>query len=157
MPGRRYGSPKPPPLALSINLGPISHFVRNLKKLNIKIQSSDISAVHRMGFTKDPKYPARVIVKFVNRKIANKCFERREWLYDVSQSLNMNLRFYESLAQQNAESLRLCQWLFENGRIYDYFLRNGFSKIVATENSKPVKVTHPQFLRDKFIIPEYVK
>ena len=114
-----------------------------LKKLDITISDSDISAIHRLGVTTNPRYPARVIVKFVNRKIANLCFERRDWLYDLHGPLKMNIRFYESLAQLNQEALRLCQWLFENGHIYDYFLRNGFSKIVVAENSKPLKVPHP--------------
>ena len=128
-----------------------------LKKLEIVIYSSDISAIHRLGDSRDTRYPARVIVKFVNRKITNQCFERKEWLPDLRYELKMNVRFYESLAQLNQESLRLCYWLKQNDHIHDHFLRNGFSKIVIAENDKPTKVPHPQYLRDKFPIPVNVK
>ena len=125
-----------------------------LKKLEIYIAPTDISAIHRLGQTRDPRYPARVIVKFVNRKIIDLCHQKKDRLPDLYHELKMNIRFYESLAQLNQESLKLCAWLFSVGKIHDYFLRNGFSKIVIAENDKPVKVPHPQFLRDKFNIPE---
>ena len=128
-----------------------------LSKLQIYISGKDISAIHRLGVTKDIRYPARVIVKFINRKILDMCHERNEWLPDLQQELKMNIRFHESLAQRNQESLRLCKWLKSNGKIHDHFLRNGYSKIVVAENEKPIKVPHPLFLRDKFDIPEGVK
>ena len=131
--------------------------LRILQSLKIYIAGYDISAVHRLGFSKDPRYPSRVIVKFINRKIANLCFERKEWLPDLRNSLGMNIRFHESLAQLNQESLRLCTWLKSNGQIHDHFSRNGYCKIVATANDKPVKVPHPEFLRVRFGIPERVK
>ena len=127
-----------------------------LKKLNITVYDEDISAIHRLGAPRDPRYPSRVIVKFVNRKIANLCFERRDRLPDLRHTLHMNLRFYESLANLNQESLRLCNWLKEKNKIHDHFLRNGFSKVVVAEKDKPIKVPHPQFLRDKFEIPDGV-
>ena len=128
-----------------------------LRSLDIHIAGYDISAVHRLGFSNDPRYPSRVIVKFINRKVAHLCFERRERLPDLRKSLGMNVRFYESLAQLNQESLRLCTWLKSNGQIHDHFLRNGYCKIVPTENDRPVKVPHPEFLRVRFEIPEGVK
>ena len=131
-----------------------STVIEILKNLEIYISGADISAIHRLGETKDSKYPARVIVKFVNRKVTNWCFERKDWLPDLRDTLKMNVRFYESLAQLNQESLRLCYWLKENNLIYDHFMRNGYSKIVIAENGKPIKVSHPQFLRDKFSVPE---
>ena len=131
--------------------------LRILQSLKIYIAGYDISAVHRLGFSKDPRYPSRVIVKFINRKVANLCFERKEWLPDLRNSLGMNIRFHESLAQLNQESLRLCTWLKSNGQIHDHFSRNGYCKIVATANDKPGKVPHPEFLRVRFGIPERVK
>ena len=125
-----------------------------LSKLDIPIKSEDISAIHRLGVSNDTRYPARVIVKFVNRKITNLCFERKDWLPDLRNTLKMNIRFYESLAQLNQESLKLCTWLFNTGKIYDHFMRNGYCKIIINEKDKPVKVPHPQFLRDQFDIPE---
>ena len=127
-----------------------------LQNLKIYVQSTDISAIHRLGVSTNPRYPARVIVKFVNRKITDLCFEKRDRLPDLYKTLKMNIRFFESLAQLNQESLKLCTWLKENGLIYDHFMRNGFSKIVIAEHDKPMKVPHPQFLRDKFDIPANV-
>ena len=83
-------------------------------------------------------------------------WSRRDRLPDLRHTLHMNLRFYESLANLNQESLRLCNWLKEKNKIHDHFLRNGFSKVVVAEKDKPIKVPHPQFLRDKFDIPDGV-
>ena len=127
-----------------------------LDKLGIEIAGKDISAIHRLGKSKDSRYPARVIVKFVNRKILDICHERKDRLPNLQKELRMNIRFFDSLAQLNQESLRLCNWLKENGLIHDHFLRNGFCKIVVAENDTPIKVPHPALLRDKFDIPKDV-
>ena len=134
-----------------------STVINILNKLQIYIGGRDISAIHRLGVTKDIRYPARVIVKFINRKILDLCHEKSEYLPGLQQELRMNIRFHESLAQLNQESLRLCKWLKTNGKIHDHFLRNGFSKIVVAADEKPIKVPHPLFLRDKFVIPEGVR
>ena len=118
-----------------------------LDKLGIEIAGKDISAIHRLGKSKDSRYPARVIVKFVNRKILDICHERKDRLPNLQKELRMNIRFFDSLAQLNQESLRLCNWLKENGLIHDHFLRNGFCKIVVAENDTPIKVPHPALLR----------
>ena len=39
-----------------------STVLRILRKLDINIYESDISAIHRLGASRDPRYPARVIV-----------------------------------------------------------------------------------------------
>ena len=127
-----------------------------LDKLGIEIVGKDISAIHRLGISKDSRYPARVIVKFINRKILDICHERKDRLPNLQKELGMNIRFFDSLAQQNQESLRLCNWLKGNGLIHDHFLRNGFCKIIVAENDKPIKVPHPALLRDRFDIPKEV-
>ena len=64
--------------------------------------------------------------------------------------MGLNLRFFESLCSKNEESLRIGQWLKQEHKIHDYFLRNGFVKVVAEEHGRPQKILHPDLLRKKF-------
>ena len=69
----------------------------------------------------------------------------------------MNIRIFENLCKANEEALRICKWLQENEVIHDHFIRNGFVKIVKTAGGRPLKVRHPEYLRDKFDnIPDFL-
>ena len=124
------------------------------KELGINIHHSDISAIHRLGGN-TTRYPTRVIVRFVNRKFADLCMNRKDQLPDLKRSLRMNLRFYESLASLNQEALRIANHLVDQGEIRKCFLRNGFVKIVTNEN-ETVRVNHPEFLRENYTVPDEV-
>ena len=65
----------------------------------------------------------------------------------------MNLRFYEHLAHLNHEALKICKHLQEKEEIHEYFLRNGFVKVIVHEGESPHKVRHPEILRKKFDVP----
>ena len=127
-----------------------------IDQMGLSIHPKDISAIHRLG-KPNGRYPARVIVKFVNRKIANFCFDNKNVLPSLKDQLKMNLRIFESLANLNQEALRICTWLKDNNLIDRHYLRNGYSKIVCSEGDNPVKVTHPSYLRAKFDIPDNIK
>ena len=62
----------------------------------------------------------------------------------------MNLRFYESLCPANEEVIKECYKLKNNDLLSEYFIRNGFVKIIINEGDKPFKVYHPDLLYDKF-------
>ena len=64
--------------------------------------------------------------------------------------MGLNLRFYESLCSKNEETLRICNQLSREGKIHSHFLRNGFVKVVLEENGRPMKIKHPDILREKF-------
>ena len=51
----------------------------------------------------------------------------------------MNLRFYENLCRANEEIVRECYKLKKEGLMEDYFIRNGFVKIVKKYGDKPKK------------------
>ena len=125
------------------------------KELGIHVYHSDISAIHRLG-NNTSRYPARVIVRFVNRKFADLCFNRRDQLPALKNTLKMNLRFYESLASLNQESLRIANHLVEDGAIKKCFLRNGFVKIVTNNSDTPVRVNHPNILKESYIVPDNI-
>ena len=125
--------------------------ISTLKKLGIFIEVTDISACHRLGkFQRNARYPRRVIVKFVNRKIVYEALNNRHKLWDLRGDLQMNLRFYESLCSLNQEALRTCKGLQEREAIHSYYIWHGFVNIVVKDGDKPFKIKHPEVLREKF-------
>ena len=81
----------------------------------------------------------------------NFCLEHRDTIQQKAyHQLSLNLRIFESLCSANEESLRIAKQLKQEGKIFDYYLRNGFVKIIIAENGQPQKVTHPNSLRSKF-------
>ena len=125
--------------------------------IGLNLPDNSISACHRLPKGRS-RWPAKTIVRFVNREDAEFCLSNRNKLKSrgVRNNLNgLNLRIYENLCKSNNDVLHMGKWLQENGYIKSYFLRNGFVKIVVNEGDQPVKVNHPQLLRDRFpIIPE---
>ena len=124
--------------------------------IGLEIGPKDISACHRL-YNPRSEFPAKVIVRFCNRKVVNICLEQRDHLqkkaYDL---LKLNLRFFESLCGKNSETLRICKWLSREELIHNHFLRNGFVKVVFKENDKPQKIKHPDILRKMFDIPAVI-
>ena len=119
--------------------------------IGLNITRKDISACHQLYKSPGSRFPAKVVVRFVNRKIVNYCLEHRNDLQEMAfQNLHLNLRFYQSLCPKNEESLRICNRLSRDNKIHSHFIRNGFVKIVEAENGRPVKVKHPDHLREKF-------
>ena len=123
---------------------------KNSSRAQIRVLMSQ--SWHRPG----SRYPAKVIVRFCNRKVVNFCLEHRSTLQQKAyQQMRLNLRFYESLCKANEESLRIAKSLKQEGKIHNYYLRNGFVKIVIVENGPPTKISHPNMLRYRFgVIPE---
>ena len=120
--------------------------------LGLDLDENDISACHRLGKKRDSRWPANVIVRFVNRGSVDFLMEKRDRLKDraIRNQLDMNLRFFENLAPKNGESLRIGKWLLEEELIESYFIRNGFLKIVVNEGDDPIRIRHPDELRKKF-------
>ena len=129
--------------------------IQIFQELDISVQHDDISAIHRLG-KPNRRYPTRVIIRFVNRKFVDLCLKRQDRLANLKRTLRMNLRFYESLASLNLESVRICEHLLEEQKISKYFLRNGYVKVVVNPNDNPFRINHPDVLREKFVVPESV-
>ena len=125
-----------------------SKAIQILSTIGLNLVPDDITACHRLYNPPDSRFPARVVVRFINRKIVNFCLEHRDELQrQASLHLRLNLRFFESLCAKNEETLRICKWLNQEQKIHDHYLRNGFVKIVPEENGRPLKVKHPEMLR----------
>ncbi len=118
--------------------------------MGLQLVKDDISACHRLFNPPGSRYPARVIVRFVNRKVVDWCLSHQENLKYVKDNMGLNLRVFESLSAKNSESLKLCKHLLDNGSIYKYYTRNGFPKVIENEGDNPMKICHPKILRDKF-------
>jgi hypothetical protein len=119
------------------------------------ITYDDIVACHRLWSSPDSREPAKVIVKFTNRKVVEWSLAHPENLAIVKQTLGLDLEMAESLCPANVEVQRLCKWLKENGHIHHFYSRNGFWKVVRAEGDYPVRITHPEHLRNKFVDLEF--
>ena len=117
------------------------------------ISSYNISACHRLKKNKNDRFSAQTIVRFTNRKIVNFCLTNRDRLLEVKNILNMNLRFYESLCDSNKTVYKECHDLKKYGLIDDFYLRNGFVKIIKQGDRNPIKIKHPEDL--DYYFPEY--
>ena len=120
------------------------------------LREDDIVACHRLWAPRNSRHPARVIVKFLNRKVVEWCLSHLETLENVSKNMGLTLSLSESICAKNNETSRICKWLVDEGQIYKFFTRNGFVKIVAKEGDNPEKILHPELLREKFDnIPDF--
>lgn len=113
-----------------------------------KISPFDIVACHRLP-SNNSRYPANTIVKFYNPKLAEFCMTHRDRLVESKQKLRMNLRFYRHLCPANEKTLKDCKNLKRYNIINDYFVGfGGFVKIVKAEGDPPMRIKHPNILRD---------
>ena len=78
------------------------------------------------------------------------CLQNRNRFTVVKNLLKMNIRFYESLCQANEITIKERVILKKNKLIKDYFIRNGFIKIINKEGDRPVKIKHQDILYDIF-------
>ena len=125
-----------------------------LSYIGLNIVPKEISACHRLFKPPGSRFPAKVIVRFCNRKVVNYCLYYRDDMQQKAyEHLGLNLRFFESLCSKNDESLRICKRLKSERKISDYYIRNGFVKVVVRENGRPEKIKHPDILRQRFDIP----
>ena len=115
------------------------------------ITYDDIVACHRLWSHPDSREPAKVIIKFVNRKVVEWSLAHPENLAIVKQTLGLDLAMAESLCPANVEVQNSCKWLKDNGHIHHFYSRNGFWKIVKAEGDYPIRITHPEHLRNKFV------
>ena len=95
---------------------------------------------------KHDKFPAQTIVRFTNRKIVNHCLRNRNILLEQKDYLGMNLRFFESLCESNKNVYNECFNLKKKGFIEEYYIRNGFVKVIIKNGDKPKKIHHPDDL-----------
>ena len=116
----------------------------------IDVTSYQVVACHRLiKKGNKTKYPANTIIRFTNRRIVETCLQNKGRLLDIK-PFGFNLRFFESLCSSNEEILSECYDLQKYGFISDFYIRNGFIKIICKDNSRPFKVQHPYLLYDRF-------
>ena len=128
-----------------------STVLKILRSIGLRdVSSYSVSACHRLFKKKNNRFPAQTIIRFTNRKIVGFCLRNRERLYEIKNIMGMNLRFYESLCSSNEEVLKKSYNLKKHGVISDYFIRNGFIKLIPADNNRTIKIKHPDELYELF-------
>ena len=115
-----------------------------------QLDHDDVVAVHRLRSPRNSKYPPLVIAKFMNRKVVEWCMAHPETLQKVWENMGLDIMISESICGKNQESLKICQFLKDNGSIVKYFTRNGIPRVVMKVGEPPVNISHPDHLRWKF-------
>ena len=118
-----------------------------MRHLGFNLGPDDIQACHRLWSPAGSTEPAKVIVKFLSRKIVEWSLSHQENLKFVKLFMGLDLTMSPSLCDKNTEASNICKWLKEKGLIHDFFIRNGFVKIVVRTGGNAVKVTHPDHIR----------
>ena len=62
----------------------------------------------------------------------------------------MNLKIYDNLCESNNQVMGYCRALKNDDNIFDYFIRDGFVKIVVKDGDKPILINHPDELKHMF-------
>ena len=121
-------------------------------KMGLDINEHDIAACHRLPKGQHSRWPANTIVRFFSRDHVAYCLKNAHKLKNTNfkREINMNLRIFENLAPKNSDSLRIAKWLLEQELISSYFLRNGYVKIVINDGDNPIRIRHPNILREMF-------
>ena len=110
----------------------------------------DIVACHRLWSPPNSTGPAKVIVKVFNRKIVEWALAHQVNLKFVKAFMGLDLAMSPNLCAKNSETHDICKWLKENGKINNYYTRNGFAKVVINRGDNATKISHPDHLRKKF-------
>ena len=111
-----------------------------------RMSSFEISACHRLFKKRNNRFPAKTIVKFTNRKLAEFCFHHRDRLLHVSEQFQMKLRFEESLCEANRNVIKMCKNLSNYGFIKEYCVIRGSVRITKTDETKQYKIKHPNVM-----------
>ena len=117
-----------------------------LDKIDVKATKEDIEACHRLPPTKKNKIK-KTIVRFVNRKKAEKCVKNKKNLENVNlKELKLNdnpLFISENLNEHYRQLSWMCRSLKREGLIFSYNYQNETFLVKAKENSDTkIKVSH---------------
>ena len=114
--------------------------------IDIKLQSSDIEACHRLKKSKNPNMPQVTIVRFINRKHAELLHRNKKKLTKKSLT-NIGLGKHKIYIINN-----LCPYykvimgkasqLYKEKKIFKYWAYNGIVNIVEREGQRPRRILH---------------
>ena len=116
-----------------------THVLKIFKKLDINLQSYDLSACHRLG-----KYDATksrtVIVRFINRKDAYDCLRYGKDLKDTVEY--KNVYFSENLCPTNRRMFNYLYKLKKQNKVSRVWVYNGTVCYKVPEDETVYKATH---------------
>lgn len=125
------------------------------KAVNITISSQDIEACHRLNQNKNQNGPKRTIVRFVNRKFAEKLikqgkeFKKRTVLSKAN--LSNNLYINNNLCSYYRYLWGKVKSLYNKNAIESFWVFNGTINVrFADNNNEVMKVTHLNDLIESF-------
>ena len=131
-----------PETTLQKDLEPL--VIKILNSMDIKIQSYDIVAVHRLGERRGDR-PRNVIVRFVNRKNAIKVLRNKKFIKSTGMKFKINnLYVIENLCRENKHIFNKCYKLKKSGVISKVWTFNGVVNIQIhdTKDDEIIEMKH---------------
>ena len=120
-----------------------------LHYIGMQVSSYEIVACHRLG-KNNGKFPPQTIVRFTNRKLVEFCFKNKDRLAKYKKNNGINIKFFVNMCNENNIIYKDCNNMKYQGAIYDFYVRNGFIKVIIKQGDKPVLIRHPDDLYDLF-------
>ena len=117
-----------------------------ISSIGFNISSYEVVGCHRLHNNHNSTFPAKTIIRFTNRKVVEYCIRNRDKLLELKKTLRMNLRFYENLCDNNERVFNWCRELNKHEKLHEYYVRNGFVKIIINKGDRPIKIRHPDQL-----------
>ena len=111
--------------------------------LNVPITAADISIAHRLRKKPSDPAPARVIVRFTNRRIRNAVYAARRQLKSYNNGNGHKIFINEDLTHETAEVFRQARQLVKQKSIFSCWTTGGVVYIKKTpeRECKPVRLT----------------
>ena len=117
--------------------------VNLLREINCHVTPGEIEGVHRLLKDKSSRYPAKVIVRFTNRRAVEYCLKNNKLLRESKVAEFRNIRFFQNLCPKNEAVVKKCTYLQANNKIHDYKITNGYAVVIKEEGDRQIKIKHP--------------
>ena len=124
-----------------------------LKEIDVKVASDEVEACHRLFRPRGVKGPRRTIVRFVNRKKAEKIMLNKKNLKNINKKklgLPDNIYVNYSLCRDYRRIWNNARKLFNDGLISRFWVSNGTVKIAVAPDASPISIFHKSKLEELF-------
>jgi len=112
--------------------------------LNVPLKPEDISIAHRISKQRTMENePARIIVRFTNRKVRSSVYAARRNLREYSKSSGLNIYINEDLTSSTADLFRRVREMVKRKVFHSCWTSGGvvFVRKSAAPDSRPVKLS----------------
>ena len=112
-----------------------------INEIDVKVTGDDVEACHRLFQSRGVKAPKRTIVRFVNRKKAEKIMVNKKNLKNINKKklgLHDNVYVNYSLCRDYRRIWNCARKLYSDGLIARFWVSDGTVKIALAPDASPI-------------------